>query len=195
MGWEIIAGLGLLGFLLVGALVLFVLVAIYYYNSIVVLSNQIDNAWAQIDIQLKRRVDLIPDLIAAAKRVMKHEKELFTGLAAAREGLAKAGTIADKAKANVKIDNLMAMFQARAEAYPEMKSNENMRMAMEEMSGTESKIAYARQFYNDSVLTFNNTIQMFPGSVFASLFGKGTAKQYFQVEESDRKKPNYKLDE
>ncbi len=193
MAWEIIAGLGLLGLVVVAALVAFVGMAIYYFNKIVVLSNQIDNAWAQIDVQLKRRLDLIPDLIAAAKRVMKQEKELFEGLASAREGLSKAGTIEEKARANVKIDQLMAMFQARVEAYPEMKSNDNMRMAMEEMSGTESKIAYARQFYNDSVLEFNNTIQMFPGTLFASLFGKGQTKPFFKVEESERRKPDYKI--
>ncbi|MFQ5405974.1 MAG: LemA family protein [Candidatus Micrarchaeia archaeon] len=167
-------------------LVLIVLL-VYYYNKIVVLSNRIDNAWAQIDVQLKRRVDLIPNLVESVKGIMKQEKQLFIGLANARESLMNAQKVGDKAKANNMISEALKTIFARAEAYPELKSNQNMQMLQEELSGTESKIAYARQFYNDSVLVFNNAITTIPGMWFASIFGKSQQKEYFEVKEAERK--------
>ncbi len=176
----------LVGAIVVVAVVL-VLVLFYYYNKIVVLSNQIDNAWSQIDVQLKRRIDLIPNLVESVKGVMKQEKELFIGLSQARESLMKAGTMAGKAKANNMITDTLKTIFARAEAYPQLKSNENMMMLQEELSGTESKIAYARQFYNDSCLDFNNVITTIPGMWFAGFTGKNKEKEYFKAEEADRK--------
>ncbi|MFA6048635.1 MAG: LemA family protein [Candidatus Micrarchaeia archaeon] len=169
------------------AAVAIVLVVVYYFNKIVVLANRIDNAWSQIDVQLKRRIDLIPNLVESVKGVMKQEKELFIGLADARESLMKAKTMAGKAEANNMITDTLKTIFARAEAYPQLKSNENMMMLQEELSGTESKIAYARQAYNDSCLELNNVITTIPGMWFAGFTGKGKEREYFKAEEADRK--------
>lgn len=164
-----------------------VLVFVFYYNKIITLSNQIDNAWSQIDVQLKRRIDLIPNLVESVKGIMKQEKELFIGLSQAREGLMKAQTLPAKAEANNMITDALKTIFARFEAYPELKSNQNMLMLQEELSGTESKIAYARQFYNDSCLDFNNTITTIPGVFFAGLIGRTKSREYFAATEEDRK--------
>ena len=175
----------------IGLVVVLAGVAVYYYNKIIVLSNRIDNAWAQIDVQLKKRTDLVPGLIKMATRVMKQEKELFQGLARAREGLSAANTPATKAKFNNQLEGFLTKFFARVEAYPELKSDQNMRMAQEELAGVEGKIAYTRQAYNDQVLSFNNVIQQFPGNVFAGIFNKSAPKEYFEVADTDKKKPDY----
>ena len=152
--------------IVVVVLVLFVIVL---YNSIIRLRNQVKNAWAQIDVQLKRRNDLIPNLVEAVKGYMKHEKETLTELTKARTSFMNAKTLADKAKAsNIMSDTLKTLF-AVSENYPNLKANENFMQLQEELSGTESKIAYARQFYNDMVMTFNNKIQVFPNSIFAQM--------------------------
>ncbi len=172
-----------LGVVAVGAVLVFVV----YYNKIISLSNNIDNANSQIDVQLKRRIDLIPNLVESVKGVMKQEKELFIGLSEARESLMKAKTMHDKAEANNMITDALKTIFARAEAYPELKSNQNMLMLQEELSGTESKIAYSRQFYNDSCLDYNNTITTIPGMLFAGFMGRTQQKEYFKAGEEDKK--------
>jgi LemA protein len=168
----------------IGVVVVAGLVLAYYYNRIIVLSNRIDNAWAQIDVQLKKRADLIPNLVETVKGYMKHEKGVFEMVTKARENMMKAGTVEQKAKANNQLAGALKTIFALAENYPTLKANENFLMLQEELSGIENKIAYARQFYNDSVLEFNNMITTVPGMWFAMGRQK---KPYFEVTEAERK--------
>lgn len=171
------------------ALVIIAVIALYFifsYNRIIRLRNQIDNAWSQIDVQLKRRTDLIPNLIETVKGYAKHEKTVLADVTKARAGLMKAKTPAQMAKASNQIESTLKTLFAVSENYPQLKANENFLQLQEELSGTESKIAYARQFYNDSVLSFNNIIQQFPGSVFANAF-RFQQREFFEAEASERK--------
>lgn len=165
---------------------LLLLYFIYVYNRLVVLRNRINNAWAQIDVQLKRRADLIPNLVETVKGYVKHEKTTLTELTKARTQMMQAKTLSQKAKANNALSETLKTLFAVAENYPTLKANENFLMLQEELSGTESKIAYARQFYNDSVLSLNTKIQTFPSSIIANLF-KFITKEYFEIAEAEKK--------
>ncbi|MEM4390187.1 MAG: LemA family protein [Candidatus Micrarchaeia archaeon] len=171
--------------LIVIALLAIILLFIYYYNRLVVLRNQIDNAWAQIDVQLKRRYDLIPNLIETVKGYVKHERETLEAVTKARAAMAQATTVGEKARAHDLMTSALKSLFAVAEEYPRLRANQNFLQLQEELSGTESKIAYARQFYNDSVLEFNNKCQTFPSSIVAALFGF-RPREYFQIEEAAR---------
>ena len=166
--------------------VLFVLIIVIIYNSLVRLKNQVENSWAQIDVQLKRRTDLIPNLIESVKGYMKHEKETLAEVTKARTAFLNAGSVKEKAKAsNMMTDTLKSLF-AVAESYPNLKANENFLQLQEELSGTENKIAYARQNYNDMVMLFNTKIEQIPYSIFASMMRYGR-KDLFEIQESERK--------
>lgn len=171
---------------IVGLILLIALIFAYYYNRIIVLENRIANAWAQIDVQLKKRTDLVPNLVETVKGYMKHEKSVFEMVTKARENMMKASTVEEKAKANNQFTAALKTIFALAENYPTLKANENFLMLQEELSGIENKIAYARQFYNDSVLEFNNMISTIPGIWFANMMGK-QKKPYFEVTEEERK--------
>jgi len=172
--------------ILIIVIVIVVLYVLLAYNRLIRLRNRIENAWSQIDVQLKRRADLIPNLINTVKGYVKHERGVLTAVTKARTELTKAKTVAKKAEAsNMITDTLKSLF-AVAEAYPDLKANKNFMMLQEELSGTESKIAYARQFYNDSVLSLNNAVKTFPSNMIASMFGF-KEKEYFQVEASAKK--------
>lgn len=157
------------------------------FNSLVWLRNRIQNAWAQIDVQLKRRFDLIPNLVETVKGYAKHEKETFKQITEARNLMSKATTLPQKAKADGMLEGALKSLFAVAEAYPTLKANENFMMLQEELSGTESKIAYARQFYNDTVLKYNTKIQTFPSNIIANLF-KFTDKEFFKTESAEERK-------
>ena len=172
--------------IITGIVVLIVLVFIFTYNRFVVLRNRIDNAWSQIDVQLKRRYDLIPNLIETVKGYAKHEKTVFTQVTAARTALMSATTMKDKSKANDVLSGTLKSLFAVAENYPTLKANENFMMLQEELSGTESKIAYSRQAYNDSVLAYNNGTQMFPGNVIAGMFNF-KLREFFKTEGEEAK--------
>jgi LemA protein len=171
----------------VAAIVVVVAVVVYYYNRIIVLDNRIANAWAQIDVQLKKRTDLVPNLIETVKGYVKHERAIFTEVTKARENMMKAGSVEEKAKANNQFAAALKTIFAIAENYPNLKANENFLMLQEELSGIENKVAYSRQFYNDSVLEFNNTITTVPGRWFAGMMGRTQQKPYFEVSEAERK--------
>lgn len=174
--------------IVVGLVVLVVLVAVYYYNKLVGLNNQAQADWNQIDPLLQQRLDTIPNLIAMAKRVMKQETDLFTGLAKAREGALAAKDIKGKIEANQQLGSLIGTLYARAEAYPEMKSNTTMQTAMEALSGIEDKIKYGRQRYGYTVQEYINATTQFPGMLFAGLFGfKAEKWPYFKADEAARK--------
>ncbi len=160
-------------------LALLVIYVIFKYNQLVSYKNRIDNAWSQIDVQLKRRYDLIPNLINTVKGYVKHEKETLKELTEARTRL-MGGNMATKAKASNQVSDALKTIFAVAENYPNLKANENFKLLQEELSGTESKIAYARQFYNDNVLSLNQALQQFPTNVLGSMFNF-TPKDYFKA--------------
>jgi LemA protein len=170
---------------IIGIIAVAVLFVIYIYNSLIKLKVRVKNAWAQIDVQLKRRYDLIPNLVKTVKGYMKHEKSVLEEVTKARTSLMK-GSVQDKAKASNQITDALKSIFAVAENYPQLKANENFKMLQEELAGTESKIAYARQFYNDSVMQFNEAIQVFPKNLFAKVFGF-TKKDFFKTEGAQRK--------
>ncbi len=153
-----------------GIVLLLLLVVILMYNGLVNLRNQVKNSWAQIDVQLKRRNDLIPNLIETVKGYMKHERQVLENITKARSAVLKSKTIQDKAKAsNMLSDTLKSLF-AVSENYPNLKANENFLQLQEELTGTENKIAYARQHYNDVVMLYNIKIESFPSNIIASIF-------------------------
>jgi len=161
-----------------------VVFAIYIYNSLIKLRVRVKNAWSQIDVQLKRRYDLIPNLIKTVKGYMKHEKGVLEGVTKARASL-MSGSMETKAKASNQITEALKSIFAVAESYPDLKANENFKMLQEELSGTESKIAYARQFYNDSVMMYNEAIQVFPKNMFAKIFSFHQ-KEFFETKGKER---------
>ncbi|PIN73623.1 hypothetical protein COV20_05360 [Candidatus Woesearchaeota archaeon CG10_big_fil_rev_8_21_14_0_10_45_16] len=162
-----------------------VIFVIYVYNSLIRLRVRVNNAWAQIDVQLKRRYDLIPNLVDTVKGYMKHEKGVLEEVTKARTSL-MSGSLEKRAKASNQITEALKSIFAVAENYPQLKASENFKMLQEELSGTESKIAYARQFYNDSVMQYNEAIQVFPKNFFAKLF-HFVQKDFFKTEEAERK--------
>jgi LemA protein len=178
-----------------GALVVFliiigglVLIAVGMYNGLVVLRNRCANAWAQVDVQLKRRYDLIPNLIETVKGYAKHEREVFQNVTDARANAINASTVKDQGVAENQLSGALKTLFAVAENYPELKANQNFMMLQEELSGTESKIAYARQFYNDQVMLFNQRQQVFPSNLIANMFGF-KEREYFELETPAAKEP------
>lgn len=162
------------------------IVGIIMYNGLVRLQNQIDNAWAQIDVQLKRRFDLIPNLIETVKGYTKHEKGVLEECTKARTAFMGASSIKDKAKAENMLEGTLKTLFANAESYPNLKANENFLQLQEELSGTESKIAYARQHYNDMTLEYNNKVETVPTNMIAKMFGF-KEKEMYPVPEEERK--------
>lgn len=166
-------------------LAVLVVAFIILYNRLVVLRNRVDNAWHQIDVQLKRRYDLIPNLVETVKGYAGHEKEVFEKVTEARSRAVGAGAVGEQAKAENMLTGTLRSLFAVAENYPDLKANQNFMMLQEELSGTESKIAFSRQFYNDSVMSYNTATQAFPGNVMASMFSFG-AREYFETEDISR---------
>ncbi len=160
---------------------LFIIFAIGIYNALVRLRNQVDNAWSQIDVQLKRRHDLIPNLVETAKGYMKHERGTFEAITKARSQAMGANTVNETAKAEGALGEALSKFMLVVENYPELKANQNFLAVQEELTGTENKIAFSRQSYNDQVLFFNNKIQMFPSNIIAGMF-KFSKRDFFEIE-------------
>ena len=163
----------------------FVIVAIALYNGLIRSRNQIENAWSQIDVQLKRRLDLIPNLVEAVKGYATHEREVFERVTVARAQAIGASGVPDQAAAENAISGGLRQLLAVAEAYPDLKANQNFLALQEELSGTESKIAYARQFYNDQVMRLNTLIQSFPSMLIARA-GRFSEREFFDIEEPAR---------
>ncbi len=161
---------------LIALAILFVTAFTSYFNKIVRFENRIDNSWQQIDVQLKKRADLVPNLVETVKGYAKHEKKIMEEVSTARERMVNAGTFDEKVKAGNVLGNALRSVFAIAENYPTLKANENFKQLQEELSAIENKIAYARQHYNDSVLVFNNTIETFPGNIFAGFMNKKERK-------------------
>ena len=164
--------------------VVVVLLAVFVigiYNALVGLRNQVDNAWSQIDVQLKRRHDLIPNLVETAKGYMKHERETFESITKARSQAMGARSVSEASKAEGALGEALSKFMLVVENYPELKANQNFLALQEELSSTENSIAFARQNYNDQVLFFNNKIQMFPSNIIAGMFAFGK-RDFFEVQ-------------
>lgn len=161
-----------------GLLVIFV---IAIYNSLVRLRNQADNAWSQIDVQLKRRHDLIPNLVETAKGYMKHERGTFEAITEARSKAMGARNVSEASKAEGALGEALSKFMLVVENYPDLKANQNFLSLQEELSSTENRIAFSRQNYNDQVLFFNNKIQMFPSNIIAGMFSFGK-RDFFEIE-------------
>ena len=169
----------------VGLIVMVVLYLILTYNRFVVLRNRIDNSESQIDVQLKKRYDLVPNLVETVKGYAKHEKNVFTEITNARTSWAKAKTVGDKSKAANMLTGALKTLFAVSENYPNLKANENFMMLQEELAGIENKIAYARQFYNDTVLNFNNKVERFPSNLIASMFNY-KEHEFFEMDEKEK---------
>ena len=162
--------------------------AVGIYNGLIIARNRCDNSWAQVDVQLRRRYDLIPNLVETVKGYAKHEREVFEKVTQARASAINAGTVKDQAQAENMLSGALKSLFAVAENYPDLKANQNFLQLQEELSGTESKIAYARQFYNDMVMKFNQKQQVFPSNIIANMFGF-KEKEYFEIEEPAAREP------
>ena len=168
-------------------IVLVVVVAVIgAYNSLVRLRNQVDNAWSQIDVQLKRRHDLIPNLIETVKGYMQHERGTLEAVTNARSQAMGAKGVAETAKAEGVLGKALSKFLLTVEAYPDLKANQNFLALQEELSSTENKIAFSRQAYNDQVLFFNNKTQMFPSNIIAGMFNF-SKREFFEIEDAAEK--------
>ncbi len=152
------------------------------YNKLVRFRNQVRNAWSQIDVQLKRRHDLIPNLVETAKGYMKHERETFEAITQARAAAMGAQGAAEAAKAESQLQGALSRFNLVVENYPELKANTNFLSLQEELTSTENKIGFARQFYNDQVMQFNNLIESVPTNIVAGMF-QFTKSDFFEIEE------------
>ena len=175
MGWVILIIL----VVLIGSLV-------GMYNGLVGLRNRVKNAWSQIDVQLKRRHDLIPNLVETAKGYVKHERETLETITKARARAMDAGTVGEKSKAEADLSGALGRFMLVVENYPDLKANQNFLALQEELTSTENKIAFARQSYNDAVLFYNNKIQMFPSNLIANFF-RFVQEEFFEVEDASEK--------
>lgn len=172
----------LIGGGLIAAIAVYVIAT---YNSLVVLKTRIQEALSGIDVQLKRRADLIPNLVETVKGYAKHEKEVFENVTKARSALMTADSMHAKAEANDMLTGALKSLFAVAEAYPELKANTNFQDLQRQLEDTEDKVAYSRQFYNSNVLDFNAKIQMFPTNIFAGMFGFKEF-EFFKADEADR---------
>ncbi len=173
---------------IIGALFVIVLVFVLYYNRFVTLGNRIDNSLSQIDVQLKKRADLVPNLVNSVKGYAKHEKGIMEAVTNARKAFMGAKTIEQKVVKGAELQHALKSILAIAENYPQLKANENFLQLQEELAAIEDKVAYARQYYNDSILSYNNLCKRFPGVLFASVYGK-TPKKYFEIPEEERAVP------
>jgi LemA protein len=180
--------------IVLAAVVVLGLTAMGSYNRFVTLNESIKGAWAQVDNQLQRRNDLIPNLVSTVKGYAKHEKDIFEDVANARSRLAGATTVNDKIKANQSMDSALSRLLAIAENYPQLRANENFIRLQDELAGTENRIAVERMRYNEIVLAYNVSIKRFPGNIIASIFNFGEKDVYFKPEAKAKEVPKVNFD-
>lgn len=183
MSWWII---------LIIVVVLIILYVINVYNSLVSLRNKVDDQYSQIDVELKRRFDLVPNLVETVKGYAKHEKETLEGVIKARNSYVTADNLADQLEADGELTKAISKLFALTESYPDLKANQNFNNLQSELSNIEQKIVYARQFYNDSVLKLNNRIEMFPSNIIAGMFNF-KKREFFKVAASERENVKVKF--
>jgi len=177
----------------IGIVVVLVLYLVGTYNGFIVLKTRIQEALSGIDVQLKRRADLIPNVVESVKGYAKHEKTVFAEVTKARSSLMNAGSLGEKAKANDMLSGALKSLFAVAEAYPQLQASANFQDLQRQLEDTEDKVAYSRQFYNSNVLDFNSKVQMFPTNLIANAMGFKTF-EFFQAEEEAKKSVKVKFD-
>ena len=178
---------------LIVIVVIIIIMFIYYYNRFIVLDNRIKNSLAQIDVQLRKRADLVPALVKVVKGYAKHEKKIMTEVTNARVKLVNAGNTAARVKAGDQLQSALKSIFAIAENYPQLRANENFLHLQRELAAIEDKVAYARQFYNDGVLYLDNASQRFPGVIFFKIYGR-ERKEYLKIPEASKKMPKIDLE-
>lgn len=180
------------GIILIVAAVILVLYLVGMYNGFIILRTRIQEALSGIDVQLKRRADLIPNLVETVKGYAKHEKEVFENVTKARASMMSAGSLQEKAEANNMMSGALKSLFAVAESYPELKANTNFQDLQRQLEDTEDKVSFSRQFYNSNVLEFNSKVQLFPGNIIAGMFGFKVA-DFFAATEEEKKKIDVKF--
>lgn len=176
-------------FVILILLIVLVFMVIGIYNTLVRLRNQTKEAWAQVDVQLKRRFDLIPNLMETVKGYMKHERETLEAVTQARAAVQGAGSLGDRAQAEGALGMALGRLFAVAESYPDLKASQNFLALQEELASTENKIGFARQYYNQSVMNLNNKIQMFPSNLIAGMFNFQAGEFFELKDEAAREAP------
>lgn len=181
-----------MGWIILAIVVLIVIVIIAMYNSLVQSRIKVDNAWSQIDVQLQRRFDLIPNFIETVKGYMSHEKEVFEKITDLRTSWAKTNSVSQKANLDNELSTALKTIMAVSENYPDLKANQNFSELSEELRNTENKISFSRQFYNDTVTIYNTKLEVFPSNLIANIF-KFKPRDLFEAE-SDEARKNVKVD-
>ena len=182
----------MIGWIILAIVIILVIAIIGMYNGLVQSKIKVDNAWSQIDVQLQRRFDLIPNFVETVKGYMTHEKETFTKISELRTSWANTQTISEKAEIDNQLSSSLKTIMAVSENYPELKANQNFSELSEELRNTENKISFSRQFYNDSVTMYNTKLQVFPSNIIASMFNF-KPRDLFKAE-SDESRKNVKVD-
>ncbi len=182
----------MIGWILLAIAIILVIAIIGMYNGLVQTKIKVDNAWSQIDVQLQRRFDLIPNFVETVKGYMTHEKETFTKISELRTSWANTQTISEKADLDNQLSTALKTIMAVSENYPELKANQNFADLSEELRNTENKISFSRQFYNDAVTMYNTKLQVFPSNIIAGMFNF-TARDLFKAESEEARK-NVKVD-
>lgn len=178
--------------IILGIIVVLIIAVIAMYNSLVTLRQRVKNAWSQIDVQLQRRFDLIPNFVETVKGYAAHESETLEKVTQLRTSWANAGTVAEKAELDNQLSGALKTIMAVSENYPDLKANQNFSELSEELRNTENKISFSRQFYNDSVTMYNQKLQLFPSNIIAGMFNF-TPRELFTAE-SDEARKNVKVD-
>ena len=181
----------MIGWIILAIVVILVIAVIAMYNSLVQARIKVDNAWSQIDVQLQRRFDLIPNFVETVKGYMTHEKETFEKITNLRSSWSETQTVAEKANLDNELSTALKTIMAVAENYPDLKANQNFSELSEELRNTENKISFSRQFYNDTVTMYNTKLEVFPSNVIANIF-KFKARELFTTE-SDEARKNVKV--
>lgn len=182
----------MIGWIILAIVIVLVLAIIGMYNGLVQSKIKVDNAWSQIDVQLQRRFDLIPNFVETVKGYMNHEKETFEKISALRTSWANTQTVSEKADLDQQLSTALKTIMAVSENYPELKANQNFSELSEELRNTENKISFSRQFYNDTVTMYNTKLQVFPSNILANMFNF-TPRDLFKTE-SDEVRKNVKVD-
>ena len=181
----------MIGWIILAIVVILVIAVIGMYNSLVQARIKVDNAWSQIDVQLQRRFDLIPNFVETVKGYMTHEKETFEKITSLRSSWSETQTVAEKANLDSKLSTALKTIMAVAENYPDLKANQNFSELSEELRNTENKISFSRQFYNDTVTMYNTKLEVFPSNIIANIF-KFKARELFTAD-SDEARKNVKV--
>jgi len=182
----------MMGWIILGIVVVLVIYVISVYNSLKVIENRVENAWSQIDVQLQRRFDLIPNFVETVKGYMNHESETFEKIASLRTSWANTQSVSEKANIDNQLSSTLKTIMAVSENYPELKANQNFSELSEELRNTENKISFSRQFYNDTVTKFNDKVELFPNNIIAGIFNF-KEKDLFKAE-NDEVRKNVKVD-